>query len=111
VFYNGIFYKSIKKFREAWKKPGFVKLTKTKDGQFGSTARHGDELPYDTLPGPSMVESAKRYAIDKKNKFVRWMDFNFFLAFDRDTGLKFYEIKYKNERIIFELGGQASFDK
>jgi primary-amine oxidase len=106
VFYNDIYYESIDDFRSAWKKPGFVKLKKTKDGQFGSTERHGDELPYDTLPGPSSVEATKRYAVDKENKYVKWMDFDFFLAFDRDTGLKFYEVKYKNERIIFELGLQ-----
>jgi primary-amine oxidase len=102
--YNDIFYPSAEELREAWKRPDFVRRAKAVDGPFGSTARQGQELSHDTLPAPAMVQSTKRYAVDKDNKYVKWMDFEFYLAYDRDTGLKFYEIKYKGERIIFELG-------
>ncbi|TVY73173.1 Membrane primary amine oxidase [Lachnellula suecica] len=108
VFYNNIFYESTDELRAAWEKPGFVNLTKATDGEFAATDRQGDELPYETLPPPASVETSKRYAIDKGNKYVTWMDFAFYMAFDRDTGLKFFNMKYKGERIIYELGVQEA---
>ncbi|KAI9167809.1 Membrane primary amine oxidase [Paramyrothecium foliicola] len=108
VLYNDIFYETVEELRAAWERPDFVKLTKALDGDFGSTARRGAEMPYDTLPGPAMIETAKRYAVNRENNYVRWMDYNFFLAFDRDTGLKFYDVQFQNARIIFELGVQEA---
>lgn len=108
VLYNDIFYDTAEEFRAAWEQPDFVKLTKARDGPFGWTSRQGDELPFDTLPAPNDVSPTKRYAIDEDNKYVKWMDFGFYLAFDRDVGLKFYDVKYKEERIIFELAMQEA---
>ncbi|KFA62426.1 hypothetical protein S40285_06085 [Stachybotrys chlorohalonatus IBT 40285] len=108
VVYNDIFYETLDELRAAWKEPGFVRLTHAVDGDFGSTARRGEELPLDTLPAPGLVEPVKRYAVDTQNKYVSWMDFDFYLASDRDTGLKLFEVKYKNERIIYELSIQEA---
>ncbi|KFA70945.1 hypothetical protein S40288_10237, partial [Stachybotrys chartarum IBT 40288] len=58
--YNDIFYETLDELRAAWQKPGFVRLTHAVDGDFGSTARRGEELPLDTLPAPGLVESVKR---------------------------------------------------
>lgn len=108
ILYNDIFYDTVEEFRAAWEQADFVKLTKARDGPFGWTSRQGNELPYDTLPAPNDVSPVKRYAVDEDNKYVKWMDFGFYLAFDRDVGLKFYDVKYKEERIIFELGKKSS---
>jgi primary-amine oxidase len=104
VLYNNIFYPSAAEFRAAWEKPGFEKLAKTVDGEFGGNTRRGEELPLETLPAPASVELAKRYSVDKDNNYVSWMDFTFYMAFDRDNGLRFHDLKYKQERIIYELG-------
>ena len=32
------------------------------------------------------------------------VDFSFYLSFSRDTGLRLFDIKYRGERIIYELG-------
>lgn len=36
------------------------------------------------------------------------MDFSFYIAFSRDTGMTLFDIKYKGERIIYELGLQEA---
>lgn len=36
------------------------------------------------------------------------MDFSFYLAFTRDTGMRLYDVKFKGERIIYELGLQEA---
>ena len=110
VLYNDIFYESIEELRAAWEKPDFVKLAKAQDGVWAGTSRHGDgpELEYETLPPPMMVEPSKRYSVDKDNHYASWMDFSFYLGFDRDNGLKFYNLEYMGERIIYELGIQEA---
>jgi hypothetical protein len=32
------------------------------------------------------------------------VDFTFYISYSRDTGLRLFDIKYRNERIIYELG-------
>jgi len=99
----------VDEFRAAWEKPGFVKLTKAVDGAWAGTGRQeGYELPFETLPPPMSVETSKRYSVDKDNHYASWMDFSFYLAFDRDNGLKFFNIEYKGERIIYELGKSST---
>ncbi|OWP01446.1 hypothetical protein B2J93_5729 [Marssonina coronariae] len=40
--------------------------------------------------------------------YVKWMDFEFYTPFSRDNGLSLYGVKYKGERIIYELGLQEA---
>lgn len=102
--YNSIIYSSVEEFRAAWESPAFVRLAKAIDGPWTGSARSGEELPYDTEPAPVMVETHKRYAVDEESRYIQWMDFSFYMGFSRDTGAALYDIKYKGERIIYELG-------
>lgn len=36
------------------------------------------------------------------------MDYSFFIGFTRDTGIRLFDIKYKGERIVYELGMQEA---
>jgi len=110
VLYNNIFYETTSDLRTAWEKPDFVRNTKALDGEFGASSRRGDDLPYEEMPVPASVATAQRYAVDRANNYVSWMDFTFYLGFDRDNGLRFHNLKYKNERIIYELGMFSMLD-
>lgn len=35
-------------------------------------------------------------------------DFSFYITFTRDTGVRLFDIKYKGERIIYEMGLQEA---
>ncbi|KAJ4293307.1 hypothetical protein N0V90_008589 [Kalmusia sp. IMI 367209] len=95
-------------FREAVFSPDFDKPKPNVDGAWTSTDKKGD-LPLDDLPPPITVsEGKKRFSIDAKENFVSWMDFQFYLATSPDQGLSLFDIRYKDQRIIYELALQEA---
>jgi primary-amine oxidase len=108
-FYNNVWYESTEAFRGAFFSPGFEKLPINVDGPWATTDQSGPVLPMDTLSPPIAIAPAgARYSVDVNEKYIEWMDFSFYVGFSRDTGLSLYDIKYKGDRIIYELGLQVS---
>jgi Cu2+-containing amine oxidase len=54
------------------------------------------------------VAQSARFSVDYKQKYVEWMGFSFYMTFDYDTGLQLFDIRFKGERIIYELGIQEA---
>ncbi|KAF4575382.1 hypothetical protein EYR36_006741 [Pleurotus pulmonarius] len=64
-------------------------------------------LDLDHLPGPRSVPFAGlRFRVDEKIKYVSWMGWGMYLGFDRDMGLSLWDIRFRKERIIYELAPQ-----
>ncbi|KAI2080782.1 hypothetical protein LOZ04_004158 [Ophidiomyces ophidiicola] len=104
-FYNGIFYKSTQAFRRAYFSPGFEKLYANIDGAWAQLSRDGEPFRHDTIAAPLQVQpEGARFAVDVPEKYVEWMDFSFYIGFSRDTGMRLFDIRYRGERIIYELG-------
>lgn len=58
---------------------------------------------------PSTLEiGGKRYRIDEPNHYVEYMGWSFYIAFTRSLGVKLYDIRFKGERIIYELSMQEA---
>ena len=75
------------------------------NGTWTGTDRDGPELPYDDRPPPqSIAPGGQRFAVDEDSQFVEWMDYSFYYSFSRDTGMRIWDVKYKGERILYELG-------
>ncbi|KAK6910889.1 hypothetical protein I203_104924 [Kwoniella mangroviensis CBS 8507] len=109
VLYGDEYYTSIDDFRSAWQSSDFKKYTPNMGGKWIETDKTGKELPLDTEVPPMGVQpGGQRFKVDEENKFVEWMDFTFYLTFTRDTGMRLYDIKYKGQRIIYELGLQEA---
>ncbi|KAJ7032822.1 copper amine oxidase [Mycena alexandri] len=110
--YGDIFYSTTEEFRKAWKSPGFVKYELNLPGEWIGTDQTGDFFPADNIAPPVAVQpnglSGQRFAVDEAQKYVEWMDFSFYITFTRDTGLRLFDIKYRGERIIYELGLQEA---
>jgi primary-amine oxidase len=69
----------------------------------------GDDLPLDEkAPPQEVLVGGQRFKVDEEEKYVEWMDFTFFITFTRDTGMRLYDIKYKGEKVIYELGLQEA---
>lgn len=83
ILYNDIYYESLAEFRAAWEKPDFVRLPKTENGQYAMLNQTGDALPYDLETPPVQVQTQKRWTVDEEQKFVQWMDFSFYIAFNK----------------------------
>ncbi|BGP51602.1 hypothetical protein JCM10450v2_007552 [Rhodotorula kratochvilovae] len=105
--HNAVYYPTTADFRTAYDK-GLVEKT-TRNGGMNSTwigtDRRGAELPYDNLPPPMQIApGGQRFSVDEEESYVEWMDFSFYWSFRRDTGMRLWNIKYKGEKIIHELG-------
>ncbi|OCL04443.1 amine oxidase catalytic domain-containing protein [Glonium stellatum] len=108
-YYNGNFYETADDLRKAMKVPGFSILGPNVDGPWGSTDQAGEILPNDQLYPPISIQpNGPRFSVDIEEKYVEWMDFSFYISFNKDTGMQLHNIKFKGERIIYELGMQEA---
>ncbi|WVR09407.1 hypothetical protein IAU60_006474 [Kwoniella sp. DSM 27419] len=109
VLYGDEYYTSVEAFRTAWRSKGFVKYTPNEPGDWLGTDPTGSRLPFETRPPPMAIQpSGPRFKVDEKNKYVEWMGFTFYLTWTRDTGMRLYDIKFKGQRILYELGLQEA---
>ncbi|KAK3940868.1 putative copper amine oxidase [Diplogelasinospora grovesii] len=107
--YNNIFYETTEEFRAAYWSPGFVKNGANVEGDWARTDQQGAVPPLDTAYPPTQITPAgTRFSVDMQQKYVEWMDFTFYIGFTRDTGMALFDIRYKGERLIYELGLQEA---
>ncbi|KAJ5745952.1 membrane copper amine oxidase [Penicillium odoratum] len=107
--YNDIFYPSTEDFRNAFYSPGFEKLGANSDGEWAHTDQRGKVLPHDrSYPPVSVAPSGSRFGVDVEQKYVEWMDFTFYISFSHDVGMTLHDIRYKGQRILYELGLQEA---
>ncbi|KDQ60427.1 hypothetical protein JAAARDRAFT_191806 [Jaapia argillacea MUCL 33604] len=104
--YNGVYYNSTEAFRAAWSSPGFEKLLPNVEGSWISTDFTGEALPYEEQPPPMLIQpdGQPRFAVDTGAQYIEWMDFSFYISFNRDTGMRLYNVEYKGDRILYEIG-------
>lgn len=110
ILYGDEYYHSVDEFRSAWQQPDFKKMPVNTPGEWMDLISGLGDLPLDTLPPPQSVQAAgqQRFKVDEEQKYVEWMDFSFFVTFTRDTGMRLFDVKYKGERIIYEIGLQEA---
>ncbi|KAF4554230.1 Copper amine oxidase-like protein 5 [Elsinoe fawcettii] len=107
--YNDVFYETTEEFRAAFFSPGFVRLPPNVEGDWARTDQAGPVMAFDDESPPVMVApSGPRYAVDVQRKYVEYMDWSFYIGFTRDLGMALYDIRYKGERILYELGLQEA---
>ncbi|KAF2719580.1 amine oxidase catalytic domain-containing protein [Polychaeton citri CBS 116435] len=104
-YYNGVLYKDVEQFRAAIKSPGFEKTPINLDGHWTDTEEFDNEMEGRELPPPVSVQPyGPRYKLDKKQQYVKWFGFEFYLATSPAQGLMLYDIRFKGERIMYHLG-------
>lgn len=62
----------------------------------------------DRLAPQSIELGGKRYKLDLEQQYIEFMGWSFYMAFTRTLGLMFYDIKFKGERILYELSMQEA---
>lgn len=109
--YNDVYYTSTADFRAAWSSPGFEKAgVHNQEGEWTNPTFDYDYLPLDEKPFPLAVSPGEaRFEVDYDNQYVKWMDFEFYVAFTRNTGVRLFDIKYKGQRIMYELGLEEAY--
>ncbi|KAL6364234.1 hypothetical protein LRP88_02151 [Fusarium phalaenopsidis] len=107
-YYDGNYWPTTAAFRK-----GVETLTRRPgpnvDGSWTSTDQQGEKLPRDHLYPPISVQpEGPRFGVDREQNYVEWMDFSFFVSNQKETGLQLHDIRYKGERLIYELGLQEA---
>lgn len=108
-YYDGVFYDSTAKFRDAYWGGKVQKLKAGTDGTWFNTDQEGPVPPMDDLRSPTAVApDGARFKVDVPNKYVEWMDWSFYVGFTTDTALGLFDVRYKGKRIIYEISLQEA---
>lgn len=74
------------------------------DVSWSTRKRRGSQLDLDHLPGPRSVSFAGlRFRVDKELQYISWMGWGVYLGFNRDMGLSLWDVRFRGERIIYEV--------
>lgn len=108
-FYNGILYNSTDSFYDSWKVGLIQKSVINADGDW-TNAEPTEEGPEDReMAAPILVQPyGPRVEVDVDQKYVKWMGWELYISFNQVTAMALYDIKFKGERIIYELGMQEA---
>ena len=111
--YNNVVYTSVQQFREAWESGKIIKSPITPlDESHLRKDRIGELRELETRFAPTSVElDGKRYKVDEENRYVEYLGWSFYTGFTRDVGIQFFDIKFKGERVIYELSLQGMFSQ
>ncbi|KAK3757037.1 hypothetical protein RRG08_041813 [Elysia crispata] len=106
VWYNGQLFDSLEELSQGYTN-GSIQKSKMKkpvysEDLFSTLHRRGDYSPPKPQRPPTVVEpDGKRYSI--KDKKVDYLDWTFNFRHSPFTGPQLYDIRFKGERIVYEL--------
>ncbi|ETN44586.1 uncharacterized protein HMPREF1541_10256 [Cyphellophora europaea CBS 101466] len=108
IVYNLVIYNSVEDFREAWESGKIEKTPPpTRNDTFLRKDRFGPVRDLETRLAPATIEpDGKRYKLDAQNDYVEYLGWSFYTRFTRDTGVQIFDIKFKGDRIMYELSLQ-----
>ncbi|KAH9505400.1 hypothetical protein Btru_057176 [Bulinus truncatus] len=107
VWYAGNIYDSVDELVEGYNSGRIPKLKMTKpsmnDTDFYSLHRRSDPVPDIPQRPPLQVEpDGKRYSL--KEKQVKYLDWTFNFRMSALNGPTIYDVRFKGERIVYEMG-------
>lgn len=108
-YYNGILYDDEHAFRAAMEEPDFQHTPPNFDGPWTDTEDYDSQPDGRELPPPVTIQPyGPRYKLDKEQQFVSWFGFTFYITTAQSTGVSLFDIKFKGERVVYELGLQEA---
>ena len=109
LYYNGVLYDTEDDFRAALDDPDFVRTPRNLDGSWSDTEDFDSNPPGRELPPPVSVQPyGPRYRLDRKAQYISWFGFEFYITTAQATGLTLFDIRFKGERVMYELGLQEA---
>jgi len=108
-YYNGVLYNSTATFRAAWERGEIKKLPPNLDGSWTAAEPKKHGLPAREKPAPVMIQpEGARWKVDQKERHVSWMGFEFYVNTLQATAMSLQDIKFRGERVIYEIGLQEA---
>ncbi|KAF8590695.1 amine oxidase catalytic domain-containing protein [Ramaria rubella] len=113
LVYNHQIFSSADSFMEAFRNGTLKRLPnrpdQRRDQSWSTRKRVGPRLDLDHLPGPRSVSFAGlRFRVDRKLQYISWMGWGLYLGFNRDMGMSLWDIRFRGERIIYEISPQEA---
>lgn len=108
VYYNNATYESVEELMAAYDAGSKMHFAAPKDnGQFSTYEQRGDKQPKKPLRNPRIFEpDGKRYTVS--NHHVEYMGWSFDFRSRTSSGIQIFDIKFKGERIVYELSVQEA---
>ncbi|KAF9477828.1 amine oxidase catalytic domain-containing protein [Pholiota conissans] len=111
--YHGQVFNTIESFIEAFHNGTLIRHPEQADPNLDVSwterTRRGPDRDLDHLPGPRSVSFAGlRFRVDREQQHISWLGWKMYLGFDRDMGLSFWDIRFRGERIIYQLSPQEA---
>ena len=108
-YYNGVVYETADALRAAMQSPGFSKVGRNMNGAWTQTEDFDQGAQGRDMPPPLMIHpTGNRFKLDKKNKFISWMGFEFYISTAADMGISLHAISFDDESILYEVGLQEA---
>ncbi|KAI0077065.1 amine oxidase catalytic domain-containing protein [Panus rudis PR-1116 ss-1] len=113
IVYNHQVFPSVEAFAEAFNNGTLKRLPprpdQNEDSSWSTRRRPSFQRDLDHLPGPRSVSfGGLRYRVDRARQYISWMGWGMYLGFDRDMGLSLWDLRFRNERLIYELSPQEA---
>ncbi|TFK18079.1 amine oxidase catalytic domain-containing protein [Coprinopsis marcescibilis] len=113
IVYHDQMFPSVESFLEAYQNGTLHRRPRPSIPQdelpWSSRRRVGKPRDLDHLPGPRSVSFAGlRFRVDRQQQYISWMGWGMYLGFDRDMGLSLWDIRFRGERIIYQLAPQEA---
>lgn len=109
IYYNGVLYDNEHEFRTALQNGKVLRTPRNMDGSWTDTEDFDSEPAGRELPPPVSVQPyGPRYRLDREQQFISWFGFEFYITTAQATGLTLFDIRFKGERVMYELGLQEA---
>ena len=108
IYYNNATYNTVEELLSAYDGGAKTVFKAPEDGgKFSSYDRRGDPQPAKPLRSPRLYEpDGKRYTVNGRH--VEYMGWSFDFRARTSTGVQIFDIRYKHERLVYELSVQEA---
>ncbi|KAK7909289.1 hypothetical protein WMY93_013973 [Mugilogobius chulae] len=103
LFYNGQYFMSVEELRDAYSAGTVDKIVKTPWEDYGSLKPRTRPLQL----GPQLMSpEGARYSV--RHNQVLYLDWSFAFGLSAVTGMRVFDVRFRNERILYELSVQEA---
>ena len=101
-------FPSAQSFLEAFNNGTLIRYTDEADPQidhsWSQRKRKIHDRDLDYLPGPRSVSfGGLRYRVDHEKQYISWLGWGMYLGFSRDMGLNLWDIRFRGERLVYQV--------
>ncbi|KAH8594285.1 copper amine oxidase [Bisporella sp. PMI_857] len=108
-YYNRVVYDSVNELRKAMGKIHFEKTEINRPGDWSNTEDFDDRISSREKPPPLMIQpQGSRFLVDKEQKYVSYMGYEFYVTTAAATGMSLYDIRFHGDSVIYEVGLQEA---